>query len=596
MLVNLNKLATTIRLVNTTFKQYKWKFFAVTILGFLSGLSGAVGIGAIIPLFSLLTDQETGLDIISRSIDKLFALFNLTLTLPVLVIFIATLFILKALIKFAAQYMNELLAAEYEENLRSSLFHKTFQSNWPFLMEQKIGYLERVLMFDVYISSSTITQMSGLILLATSFVTYAVVAFSISTFITLLTIAFGLVLFFVFKPFLYKIQRLTEESAAKEKMVSHHINQNITGAKMIKAQAVENMVFQKGKEYFQRFKEIRLKKAIYQFSVSAAFEPIGFIFAAILLMFYYQKPAFEIAAFAAIIYLIQKMFSFMQTGQRTAQGIVEIVPYIKSVIGYGKVIIENKETDAGTHNFKFENKFEFQNIDFSYNGKAKVLSGINFEIKNGDMIGLVGSSGAGKTTLVDVILRLIKPTSGKILVDGIDLNEISMDSWRKNIGYVTQEMFLLNDTIKNNIRFYDNTISEKDIIEATKVANIYKFIEKLPNKFNTEIGERGLKISGGQRQRIVLARILARKPKILILDEATSSLDATSEKLIQEAIDKLKGKMTVIAIAHRLSTIMNSDKLLILDSGKIIEEGNPKELLERQDSHFYKLYQIRNEK
>jgi len=594
MAIDLNKLRTTLQLVYKTFKQYKWKFVVVTILGFLSGLSGALGISAIIPLFAVLTGQESGLDIISRSISYIFSLFNIPFTLPFLVAFIAVLFVLKALIKFAAQYMNELLAAEYEENLRSSLFNKTFQSSWPFLMEQKVGYLEKVLMFDVSKTASAIILLSSLILLLTSFITYAIVAFSISVFITLITIVFGIVLFFVFKPLLYKLKRLSEEMAVKYKLISHHVNENIIGAKMIKARTAEDKVSQKSREYFQRFRDIRVKSSLYQYSVGSAFEPIGFVFASVLLMFYYKNPTFEIASFVAIIYLIQKMFSFMQTGQGTAQNIVEITPYLKSVALYRREVMENKETETGTREFKFDENLSFQNINFSYNNKINVLSGINFEIRNGDMIGLVGSSGAGKTTLVDIILRLIKPASGKILVDGIDLDEIKIRSWRENIGYVTQEMFLLNDTIKNNIRFYDDNISEEDMVSASKTANIYDFIQELPNKFDTEIGERGLKISGGQRQRIVLARILARKPKILILDEATSSLDTISEKLIQESIDKLKGKMTVIVIAHRLSTIMNSDKLIILDNGKITEEGQPEKLLKNKDSHFYKIYNISN--
>ena len=221
------------------------------------------------------------------------------------------------------------------------------------------------------------------------------------------------------------------------------------------------------------------------------------------------------------------------------------------------------------------------------------MSNVNFSLKKGEMVGLIGPSGAGKTTIVDLILRLFDPTEGKILIDGDDIKNLDIKDWRKNIGYVSQDIFLQNDTISNNIKFYNDDISEQDIIEGAKMANIYDFINNLPNKFQTIIGERGVLLSGGQRQRIIIARILARKPKLLILDEATSALDNESEIQVQKVIENLKGKITALVIAHRLSTIINSDRLLVIDKGKIVEQGKPQELLEDKESYFYKVYNIR---
>ena len=208
------------------------------------------------------------------------------------------------------------------------------------------------------------------------------------------------------------------------------------------------------------------------------------------------------------------------------------------------------------------------------------------------MVGLIGPSGAGKTTIVDLLLRLFRPNSGELLIDGANIDELDKKSWHKNIGYVSQDIFLLNDTIENNIRFYNNALNHKDIVEATRSANIYDFIETLPDKFQTLVGERGIQLSGGQRQRIVLARILARKPSILVLDEATSALDNESEHKIQEAIKGLRGKLTILIVAHRLSTVMHEDKIAVLKDGIIAEEGGPQELLNNSQSYFYKNYNI----
>jgi ABC-type multidrug transport system fused ATPase/permease subunit len=179
-----------------------------------------------------------------------------------------------------------------------------------------------------------------------------------------------------------------------------------------------------------------------------------------------------------------------------------------------------------------------------------------------------------------------------MLIDDINAKEVSIQEWRERIGYVSQDIFLMNDTVANNIKFYNN-LTKKELEVAAKQANIYDFIESLPDKFNTVIGERGIMLSAGQRQRIIIARVLARKPELLILDEATSALDNESELKIQKVIENLKGKITVLAIAHRLSTIINSDRVLVLEKGKIKEQGRPQQLLKDKNSYFYKVYNIR---
>jgi len=326
---------------------------------------------------------------------------------------------------------------------------------------------------------------------------------------------------------------------------------------MIKTSAVEEKVIKQGQTYFQKYRDDRLKIAFYQTSIGSAFEPISFAFIASLMFFYYRSPSFEIASFAVIIYLIQKIFSFIQSGQNLIQDIVSTIPYLQSISRYRKEVALNQESKDGT-NFVFNNKIEFKNLKFAYNKEKSVLSDINFVINKGEMIGLIGPSGSGKTTIADLLMRLFNPEAGEIYVDGKNIAETKLQSWRKNIGYMPQDAFLLNDTIENNIKFYNKSMTESEVVEAAKMANIYDFIKESPAGLKTHIGERGIKISAGQRQRIALARALARNPKILILDEATSALDNQSELMIQNTIEHLRGKTTILVIAHRLSTITNS--------------------------------------
>ena len=567
----------------------------IFILGILSGLSGGIGVATIIPLFSL---AAGGLisenDPISLTIRSFFEFLHIPFNLPFLVSFIAVLFVIKGLISFFTKYINDKTSAEYERSMRADLVEKVLHSKWPYLIDQKLGFIERVLMGDVSAASRILIHTSTLILFLTSFVMYAVVAFNIAFTVTLITIIFGALLIFIFKPVLYKTRQASRELANTEKLVTHHISQSILGAKVVKAFAIEGKVIKKSDEYFEKLKKERAKTALYIYSVGSVFEPVAFIFIAGVFFFYFESPNFNIVAFGAVVYLIQKMFAFIQSAQGSIHRIAEATPFLQTALNFrSSAMMEKEESTDDNIDLDFKNDIKFQDVTFSYNEKTPILGGVSFTLKKPSMTGLVGPSGAGKTTLVDILLRLFNPNSGKILVDGRNITEFSIKGWRKKIGYVSQDVFLLNDTIENNIRFYDDSISRNDIIKAAETANIYDFIKELPDGLETNIGERGLRLSGGQRQRVALARTLVRQPEILILDEATSSLDAQSESEIQKAIENLKGKITVLAIAHRLSTVITSDWLLVLDDGKIIEEGQPDDLLKNKDSHFYKMYNIK---
>lgn len=244
---------------------------------------------------------------------------------------------------------------------------------------------------------------------------------------------------------------------------------------------------------------------------------------------------------------------------------------------------------------EFQSQIEFRNLSFAYERK-NVLKNINFTIKKGQTFALVGTSGGGKSTLADLIPRFYDPTEGEIRIDGINLKDISVFSLRNQIGIVTQEALLFNDSIYNNIVFGMENVSKTDVENAAKVANAFDFISKTENGFDTFIGDRGVKLSGGQKQRISIARAILRNPAILILDEATSALDTESEKLVQDALENLMKHRTCIVIAHRLSTIKNADTILVIKDGQIIEQGTHRELSLIKDGIYQKLSQMQNTK
>ena len=254
-----------------------------------------------------------------------------------------------------------------------------------------------------------------------------------------------------------------------------------------------------------------------------------------------------------------------------------------------------KEKDfIGAKDFKIKGNIEFQNVGFYYKKQNPVLKNISFKISSGQKVAIVGESGVGKTTFVDLIGRYYLSQKGKILIDGINIKKIKLCRLREQIAVVPQEVVLFNDTIKKNIQYGKLSATDKEIKYAAKMVNASEFIEKFPKKYNQVVGERGIKLSVGQKQRIAIARALLRNPKILILDEATSALDSVSEKLVQEGLNNLIKGRTSFIIAHRLSTIKNADKILVLKDGRIVEIGKHEELIKKPNGVYREFWELQS--
>ena len=247
------------------------------------------------------------------------------------------------------------------------------------------------------------------------------------------------------------------------------------------------------------------------------------------------------------------------------------------------------DADDAVPEWHIKGEIVFENIDFGYSDDKNVISDLNLKIAPGETIAFVGETGVGKTTVANMLLRFYEPVRGKITIDGIDIKKIRQKHLHENIGLVQQDVFLFSDTVFNNIRFGRPEATREEVEEAARMAAANEFIEDLPQKYETEIGERGVKLSGGQKQRIAIARMFLKKPPIVVLDEATSSLDNKTEKVIQKSLEKLIENRTTLIIAHRMTTVVNADRIVVLDKNGVAEMGTHQELMKLQGM-YYNLY------
>ena len=364
------------------------------------------------------------------------------------------------------------------------------------------------------------------------------------------------------------------------------LQETLSGIRIIRAFATEDYEINNFKKKNANLKKIAVRSARYNAKANSIMEAMNYIIIALLLMFsgyrVLRAKSFTPGDFITIVGAISSMY----TPARRAMTRFNSISVNMSSITRVSEILEEMPSIVNRENcIKFENfasDITFENVDFKYRDSTeKILKNINLNVKKGETVAFVGNSGGGKSTLVNLIPRFFDVSSGSLRIDGIDIRDYEIKSLRKAIGIVPQETFLFSGTILSNIKYSRRDATFEEIVEAAKQANAHEFIENLSDGYNTEIGERGVKLSGGQKQRIAIARAILENPQILILDEATSALDNESEKLVQDALEKLMEGKTTFVIAHRLTTIENSNKIVVIQKGEIKEIGNHNELLNK---------------
>jgi len=589
-------------------KPYIWIMsLAIICMVITSGLAG-VSLGMIIPVVdNILTGKTMSLpgaakapDFLLHIIDKINGMPKVKL-LNWAVIIVALLFFIKELFLFLQTCFMNQLGQSVLKDVRQTIYNKLLVLSHDFYSNVKTGELVSRVTYDVGVIVNSITEgLTDLLLQPIQLVIYIIILvwikmyFSISWWLILVTVfIFPLITFPVIKigNKLRKISASTQESMSD---INSQLFETIYGIGIVKSFSAEGYHEAKFRSFNNKYYKMMIKSVKRLAVISPIGEFVGILCMGVVLWCGGKEVVEGRLSAGAFIAFLAALLSLLKPLKRLSRlyGInlqaMAAITRVFNILDRGPSI---KDKSGAAKLVDFKESIEFKGINFSYNKGRVVLEGIDLKLSKGQILAIVGMSGAGKTTLVNLLPRFYDPDKGSVLIDGKDINEFDLFSLREHIGIVTQETILFNDTVRNNIAFGKPDAVLDDIMEAGKAANAHNFIMKMPNSYDTIIGDRGIKLSGGEKQRIAIARALFKDPPILILDEATSQLDTESERLVQEAINTLMANRTVFVIAHRLSTVEHADKIVVLDGARIIETGTHKELLDK--SGVYKrLYEL----
>lgn len=542
---------------------------------------GFEGMG--ISLFLPILQGEDGDSRITQIIRQIFGFFRIEYTLLYLLLFLVGFFFLRSILLVGQASLVGKIMSDLLVNLRCKIAEKIFQLDYQAFLKKSSGYLNNALIVEFEKAVFSFKMFSSLLVTILFAMMYISIPLFLNPLLVLVLTGIGLPLFFVIK----KINTLTKDYSVRTSAHSSELQkiliQSLNYFKYLKATSeypnVLKQIFHQSKTLGKLQFRLQTLGAITQ----DGFEPFVVLILAGVIFYYVKLQGQGIIENIFLLFLLLKAMGQMLSTQQNLRkllsswGSIEVL----KTLGAGLEKSKEKMPEKGVSNIPFDKSVRFENVSFSFNNGVQILRNLNLEIPPNSTVAFVGESGAGKTTLVNLLIGLYQPTEGTIYIGGIPYNNIDPYQMRKNIGYITQENVIFNDTIYNNITLWNSNGPDKAMekVEAvTKKAHIDEFIRGLENGYDSILGEGGINISGGQRQRICIARELYKDANILIFDEATSSLDTKTEKEIQKNIDEFKGQKTIIIVAHRLSTVRNSDKIIMLKNGIIVEEGSYEKL------------------
>ncbi|MEO5344248.1 MAG: ABC transporter ATP-binding protein/permease [Gammaproteobacteria bacterium SHHR-1] len=582
------------------------RMYLVLALTLVAALAEGVGILMLLPLLQGL--GENGLAQVSATpldendgsgiglwLNELLASLGLAdSTLAVLLIITAA-FIAKGLITFLALGYNAYLRGRLLRELKGQLFDHYSRMSYAYYASRDTGHFINLINAQINLMLAAFEALGHLSAKLINTLIYLALAFLVAWRFGLMALLLGLVLLMLFRWLNGYVRQLSRQTAQESGRLAKYLIQTLHAFKYLRATG-QIPKFKHGiTASISRLTGYEMRRGIADAFTRAISEPIAVVFIMLIVMaqlLYFEQPLVPILVSIVLFYrAINSILGIQHSWQST----LDHIGSLELLHSEFTQLKQHQEADGEHRLAPFSQGIRLQNLHFGYSPElSPVLKDISLDIPAQSSIALVGESGAGKSTLVDLLSLTLQPSSGELLIDGVNAAQINRASWRQQIGYVSQETVVFDDSIANNICLWQGD-PEQDpqlmaqIEQAARQAHIAHFINTLPEGYHSPVGDRGLRLSGGQRQRLFIARELFRQPRLLILDEATSALDSESEQAIQQSIDALKGKTTLVIIAHRLSTIRDVDRVYVFDQGRLVEQGGYEELCARPNSRFAKL-------
>lgn len=575
------------------------RLYIIFVLTLLTALAEGLGISLLLPLIEAADSGTSNYDNLAmQAINAVLSFFSASDSISAILILIGVVFIGKGLLKFIEGGYKGYLDSQLMRELKAKMYDAYNAMDYRYFIKRNTGHFINVINGQINGAIGSFNKFLTFLTQAIMAASYLIFAFFITWNFALMAIIVGMILLALFKSLNNYVTRLSRKTAREASTLNKFLVQTLQAFKYITSTGQNDHLRESVIVSVDKLAGYRMRQKIASSFTSAIKEPVSIIFMIGIVAIQVFWLGSSIGPIAVALLLFHRGMRSTITVQENWQGTMNAIGALEMVEEEFEATADSVEQDGKVKVGPLSESIRFENISFTYDLKEMpVIQNFSLEIPVNHTVAIVGESGAGKTTIADLLTLMLRPQSGDILIDGIPGSEIQKLSWRKQIGYVSQETVVFDDTIANNISLWKGDYNRdpdvrKRVEEAARKAYADIFIEDLPNGFETVVGDRGVRLSGGQRQRLFIARELFKEPNLLILDEATSALDTESEQYIQEGIDRLKGSLTVVMIAHRLSTIRNADIIYVIDKGRLVESGTYNELTGDEQTRFSQMVQI----
>ncbi|MCS3672822.1 ABC-type multidrug transport system fused ATPase/permease subunit [Salinibacter ruber] len=579
------------------------RMYLIFALAVATAVASSFGIALLLPLLKASQSggeapEETGWA--EQQLYDLLAWMGIADSMTGILAFIAVVFVGKGLLSFSKGGYQGYLQAQLLRELKTQLFDAYTGMDYRYYIRQNSGHFINVINQQVNRFFQSFNKFVGFFSQVITTIAYFATAFAITWKFSLMALGVGAVLLFLFKYLNAYVRWLSRRRSEEMSHLNKFLVQSLQAFKYIVS---TNQVSHLRTGVVDSVK--RLTGYIFRQRAASALttslkEPVSVLLIVSLIAIQVTVFNDPVAPIFVALLLFHRGMQAVISVQSGWQGTMDKIGSVEMVDDEFDAVLRNQEEDGRQKLGPLRESIQLRSVHFAYNAEdGDVLKDINVSIPANTTVALVGESGAGKSTLIDLLTLMLKPRSGTVEIDGTPHDDIDLASWRDQIGYVSQETVIFDDTVANNICLWQGDVDEdpalrERIIHAAERAHADHFIRDLPNGYKTVVGDRGVRLSGGQRQRLFVARELFKEPNLLLLDEATSDLDTASEQHIQDSIDALKGEVTVVIIAHRLSTVKNADRVYVLDEGRVVEAGTYEELRMREGGEFREMVEMQS--